>query len=406
MINNEQRQKQIEQIQTELKELYEIAEEHRQPTFDMISNNLWTRYRDLTSEEKVLNLREECDNLLLTANEIERIRLEGETKERINQIESELTRLYSATTLSRKLDFDFAVDNLFDELSRLQEIDDTPALRQPYQALTVVADNEAMREIEQKEADIVDIKANLRNLCLKLNKNRKDTFLISTEYLFSKLMQLTSHDEATQFRTACLREHDDKEELYIKQLGIEFMDLSSKPTKDREQDHDDRKEQIVRELGNMVSRIELNEMIDDGIKADRRVKQREAMRQSGRQRQLARPRSENRSRDSKEMKESKQQDGLGLPIPQAQRDDQQKEKKRPSIEMSVTFEEENGSRHTGQGTETSVSRSITPVDQPQGESQEIEIDIEKSKEKSKTPEQKINSGIGTESEPPIIPVIE
>ena len=208
------------------------------------------------------------------------------------------------------------MDNLFDELSKLQGINDTSALRQPYQAFTDTADNEAMQQLDQKEADIAAAKAGLRNLYLKLKKERKDTFEIATGYLFGKLTNLTSYNEAAEFRASCIKEHNDKEELYIKQLGIEFMDLSSKPTNDRKQDHDDRKEQIVRELGSMVSRNELNEMIDEGIKADRRVKQREARAQSERQKQLAGPRSGNRSREQKEMKESKQQDSLGLPIPQ------------------------------------------------------------------------------------------
>ena len=88
----------------------------------MVSNNLWSRYTELTNLEKVSNLREECDNLVLTANEIERMMVEEETKERMEQIDKELKRLFSQTTLSRKLDFDFVVDNLFNELSRLQEV--------------------------------------------------------------------------------------------------------------------------------------------------------------------------------------------------------------------------------------------------------------------------------------------
>ena len=97
----------------------DIKKKKNEPTFDMISNNLWTRYTELTSVEEATNLREECDKLLLTANEIERIREEEETKERVKQIDAELTRLHSQTTLSRKLDFDFVVDNLFEEFGRL-----------------------------------------------------------------------------------------------------------------------------------------------------------------------------------------------------------------------------------------------------------------------------------------------
>ena len=74
------------------------------------------------------------------------------------------------------------------------------------------------------------------------------------------------------------------------------------------------------------------------------------------------------------MKESKQQDRLGLPIPQAQRDDKQQKKKRPSIEMIVTFEEGNGSQHGGQSSETSRSRSVTPIEQPRSDREAIEIE--------------------------------
>ena len=41
LVNAEQRQNRIKQIETELKDLYEIAEENQQPTFDILSNNLW-----------------------------------------------------------------------------------------------------------------------------------------------------------------------------------------------------------------------------------------------------------------------------------------------------------------------------------------------------------------------------
>ena len=398
MIDIEQQQQQIKQIEKELKELHEVPEENREPTFDMIANNLWTRYTELTDAERTADLREQCNNILLTANEIERITVEEETKERIRQIETELTDMYAQPTLNRKLDFDFVVDNLFDELCRLQGINETPAVRQPYEALTIVADNEAMREIDQKQADIRDTKAGLRNLYLKLKKERKDTFLISTGYFFGKLVKLTTSEEAMQFRTSCENEHEEKEKLLINRLGVEFIELSSKPTKDRQSDHDDRKEEIVRELMNMVSKQKLDEMIDAGIEEDRRVKQREALQHREKQRELQRPKSGNSSRDAKEMKESKQQDSLGLPIPQAQRDNGQKKKKRQSIEMVVTFEKENGSRHTGQSSETSVSRSVTPVEQIGS------IEIEKSKSKSKSPEQQVD--IGADSEPPMILDIE
>ena len=97
------------------------------------------------------------------------------------------------------------------------------------------------------------------------------------------------------------------------------------------------------------------------MEENRRIKQREASRDRGRQEQLERPRSGNSSRDAIEMKESKQQDSLGLPLPQAQRDNVREKKKRPSIQMIVTFDEEDEDRHTGQSSDTTISRSITPV---------------------------------------------
>ena len=63
----------MDQIETELKDLHEIAEDDRQSTFDSDVNNLWTEYSKLVDENKVSDLREECDNLTLTANEIDRL---------------------------------------------------------------------------------------------------------------------------------------------------------------------------------------------------------------------------------------------------------------------------------------------------------------------------------------------
>ena len=244
--------------------------------------------------------------------------VEEETKERIKQIDRELTRLNSQTTMSRKLDFGFVVDNLFDELSRLQEVNNTPELRQPYQALTDKADNKLTQENEQKVDEIRNTKASFRNYYLKLKKDRKETFSISTGYIFSKLVTLTSYEEADEYRTSCSEEHNEREKLEINQLRIEFITLSSKPTKDRQQNHDDRRQEIVRQLMSMIPRNELNEMIDEGVRIDREVQQIEALAHREQQRQLTRPRSGNSGRDAREMKESKQQDSLG--IPQAQRE--------------------------------------------------------------------------------------
>ena len=152
---------------------------------------------------------------------------------------------------------------------------------------------------------------------------------------------------------------------------------------------------------NMVPRSELNDMIDEGITIERQVQDRERLARLQQQRELAGPSSGNSSRDSGEMKESKQQDSLGLPIPQAQRDIGQQRERRPSIEMIITFNEENGSEHIGQSSEASKSRSVTPIGQPRSGVEAIEI--EAPKEQSKTPEQQIGLQMGTESEPPTIP---
>ena len=171
-----------------------------------------------------------------------------------------MKRLFSQTTLSRKLDFDFIVDNLFDELSRLQEVDDTSELRQPYQNLTDKADNRLVRSNEENADEIKHAKTSLRKYYLKLKKDRKDTFLISTDFLFSKLATLTSYEEASQYRELCVREHEEREKLERDQLRIEFIFLSSKPTKDREPDHYNQRQQVVNKLIKMLPSNELNKL--------------------------------------------------------------------------------------------------------------------------------------------------
>ena len=115
----------IKQIEIELKELYEIAEHNRQSTFDLRVNNLWTTYIELVDEDTVSSLREECDNLTLTANEIDTLMQMEQEKERVDEIEKELTDLYDRTTSSRPLDFEYKVNNLFMELTRIKDIPDT-----------------------------------------------------------------------------------------------------------------------------------------------------------------------------------------------------------------------------------------------------------------------------------------
>ena len=70
MIDIEQKQEQIKRIETELRELYEVPEVNREPTFNMITNNLWTRYTELTNVERTVDLREHCNNILLTSAQL------------------------------------------------------------------------------------------------------------------------------------------------------------------------------------------------------------------------------------------------------------------------------------------------------------------------------------------------
>ena len=225
--------------------------------------------------------------------------------------------------MSRKLDFDYTVDNLFGELSRLQEVNDTPEFRQPYQAITDIIENRLALEREQNENEIEDSKVNLRNQYLTLKRDRRETFLITTGFIFSRLVTLIGYNQTDEFRARCINEHEELETREINKLGIEFMEISRKPTKQRKSTDDDRKQEIVTQLMNMVPRRELNDMIDEGIKVERQVQEKERLAEQQQQRELAGPTSGNSGGDSREMKESKQQDSLGLPIPQAQRDNGQ-----------------------------------------------------------------------------------
>ena len=153
-INADNEQDRIKRIETELKELYEIAEHNRQRNFDSTVNNLWTTYSELVDEDTVSSLREECDNLTLTANEIDNLMEIEREKERVEEIERELTELYNRTTVSRPLDFGYKVDNLFMELSRIKGVPDTPQFRAPFENLTVKADNVLLQEGEEKRKEI------------------------------------------------------------------------------------------------------------------------------------------------------------------------------------------------------------------------------------------------------------
>ena len=261
------RQDRINEIERKLKEQYEIAEEDRQPTFNMVTDSLWARYNELVDKERISSLREECENLTLAANEIDRLMLEEETKERIKQIQAELTRLYSQTRTSRKLDFEFIVDNLFGELLRLEEVNDTPEFRRPYEEITEKIENQAIEEKERKENEITETKTNLRNQYLIFKRNRRQSFELTTGFIFSKLVALVGNQRADE---------------YINRLGIEFMVIARKPTRERRAADDDRKQEIIRNLMNVVPGIELNKMIEEGIKVEKRVRDREQLAQAQR----------------------------------------------------------------------------------------------------------------------------
>ena len=47
------------------------------------------------------------------------------------------------------MDFQFKVDNLFMELSRIKEVSDTPELRAPFENLTIKADIEVKKNREK-----------------------------------------------------------------------------------------------------------------------------------------------------------------------------------------------------------------------------------------------------------------
>ena len=76
------------------------------------------------------------------------------------------------------------MDNLFDELSRLKEVDDTPELRRPYKSITDRIENRLALEREQKENEIEETKVNSRNQYLTLKRDRRETFLITTGFIF------------------------------------------------------------------------------------------------------------------------------------------------------------------------------------------------------------------------------
>ena len=243
-ITADKERNEIKRIETELKELYEIAEHNRQPTFDLRVNNLWTTYSGLVDKDIVSSLREECDNLTLTANEIDELMEMEREKERVEEIEKELTELYNRTTLSRPLDFGYKIDNLFMELSRLKEVSDTAEFRAPYEKLTIEADNAVRQEVEKKKREIEQTKTDLRNQYLVLERNRNDRFSITIGYLFDKLTLLIGYDEADRFRQTCIDEHEEMENKEIINLGREFIAIARKPTFDR--DMNERRKQKTR----------------------------------------------------------------------------------------------------------------------------------------------------------------
>ena len=194
--------------------------------------------------------------------------------------------------------------------------------------------------------------------------------------------------------------HEEIEDKEMIDLGQEFMAIANKPTSDRDIRDEDRKQEILTILRKKIPQSQLNEMIQDALRTENRIKQRERAAELRRQ-QAERNVVNGNINEQKEMKESKEQDSSGLPLPQAQRENGQHRGRRPSIEMIVTFDEDNGVQHSGQNSEGSKSRTVTPIEQPQPN--RYPIVIEAPKEKSKTPEQKTDLQMGTDSEPPTIP---
>ena len=58
-IDADNKQNKIKRIETELKELHEIAKRKRKRNFKSIVNNLWTTYSELVDQDEVSNLRED-----------------------------------------------------------------------------------------------------------------------------------------------------------------------------------------------------------------------------------------------------------------------------------------------------------------------------------------------------------
>ena len=237
------------------------------------------------------------------------------------------------------------------EYSKIKEVPDTPQLRAPFENLTVKADVAVMQEGEEKKREIEQTKTDLRNQYLILRRNRNDRFAITVGYLFSKLSGLIGYVAADKFRQKCLDENEELQNAEIMNLGQEFMAIARKPNADRDMSDENRKREILALLQDMVPQSQLDEMVQDANKAENRVKEREKAAELRRQRLQA---SAATGRVNEE--EKKQQGSLGLPLPQAQRDNRQQRGRRPSIEMTVTFEEENGIEHVGQSTEQSCVR--------------------------------------------------
>ena len=215
---------------------------------------------------------------------------------------------------------------------------------------------------------------------------------------------LIGDDAAALYNQECINRNEEIENAEIAKLGQEFIKISGKSTLDRDMNDEDRRKEILRLLRVNVPQSQLDEMIQEGKRIENRVKQRERAAELRRQASQGQRLQVERKENIERKEERKQQDSLGLPIPQAQRENGQDRSRRPSIEMTVTFEEESGDAHIGASSEASKSRSITPVGSPEVEL--IEIESDHAKEKSKTPEQPVDLQIGTESEPPTVPYHE
>ena len=191
------------------------------------------------------------------------------------------------------------------ELSRMKDVPDTPQFRAPFENLTIKADNALLQRNEEKKREIEQTKTDLKNQYLVLKRNRNERFSITEAYVVDKLTMFIGYERANQFKQRCIEEN---EELEIAKLGQEFIAIARKPTFDRDMKDEDRKREILTILRGSVPQSQLDEMVQEALREESRVKQKEKAAELRRQRVEATA----ATGSSKEQKEEKKQDSLGL----------------------------------------------------------------------------------------------